>query len=108
MQYHVHADDGDIGHVDGMLVDDRTWAIRYLIVNTSNWWIGHRVLIAPAWIKKVSWADSTVAIHLSRDAIRRAAPYDEDVTLNRSQEADIYRHYERPPYWIVHREEQLH
>ena len=38
MKYHVHASDGDLGHVAGMLVDDETWAIRYLIVDTSNWW----------------------------------------------------------------------
>src|SRR5688572_30756225 len=42
--YQLHATDGDIGHVDDMLVEDRTWAIRYLVVNTSKWWGGHRVL----------------------------------------------------------------
>jgi hypothetical protein len=35
MGYHLHAKDGDVGHVDDFLVDDRTWAIRYLVVNTS-------------------------------------------------------------------------
>ncbi len=49
MTYHIQATDGDIGHVEGLLVDDQTWAIRYLIVNTSNWWMGHQVLIAPQW-----------------------------------------------------------
>ncbi len=107
MQYHVRADDGDIGHVDGMLVDDRSWAIRYLVVDTSNWWLGHRTLVAPAWIRKVSWADSTVAIHLSRDAIRKAAPYDAAVTVSRSQEAAMYTHYDRLPYWIDDREPEL-
>ena len=45
--YHIHAVDGELGHVQGMLVDEGSWAIRYLIVNTSNWWLGHQVLIAP-------------------------------------------------------------
>ncbi len=46
--YHIHAADGDIGHVDGMLVDEKTWAIRYLIINTSNWWLGRSlVVLAP-------------------------------------------------------------
>jgi hypothetical protein len=39
--YDVHASDGDIGHVSGMLIDDATWAVRYLVVDTSNWWVGH-------------------------------------------------------------------
>ena len=45
--YHVKATDGDIGHLDDLLVDDDTWAIRYLIADTSNWWGGHHVLVAP-------------------------------------------------------------
>ena len=47
MRYYVHASDGDLGHVQGLIVDEKSWAIRYIIVNTSNWWLGHEVLIAP-------------------------------------------------------------
>src|SRR5665213_1445576 len=54
-RYHVHATDGDIGHVQGLLIDERTWAIRYMIANTSNWWMGHEVLIAPDWIEDMNW-----------------------------------------------------
>jgi hypothetical protein len=43
MRYYLHASDGDIGHVQGLIVDEKTWAIRYIIVNTSNWWLGHKV-----------------------------------------------------------------
>jgi len=57
---HIHASDGDIGHVSGMLIDDETWAVRYLIVDTSNWWVGHEMLVAPQWIEGVSWAEDTV------------------------------------------------
>ena len=51
--YHLHATDGDIGHVASYLIDEETWAIRYLVVDTSNWWMGHKVLIAPEWISGV-------------------------------------------------------
>ncbi|MEO8281450.1 MAG: PRC-barrel domain-containing protein, partial [Ideonella sp.] len=49
-RYHIHATDGDIGHVDSLLVEDESWAIRYLVVNTSDWWLGHQMLVAPPWI----------------------------------------------------------
>ena len=68
MRYYVHASDGDMGHVEGFLVDEKTWAIRYLIVNTSNWWLGHEVLIAPQWIDHVDWTESTVSVGLTREA----------------------------------------
>ena len=50
--HHIEATDGDIGHLEDLLVDDYTWAIRYLIVDTSNWWGGHRVLVAPAAVDR--------------------------------------------------------
>ena len=104
IKYQVHTDDGDLGRVDGLLIDDRTWAIRYLVVDTSRWWIGHRVLVAPSWIRKVSWDDSTVSVRLSREAIRTAPPYDADAPLSASQETDLRRHFER----AVHHEEEPH
>ena len=76
MDYHIEATDGDVGHVQGMLVDEETWAIQYLIVNTSNWWLGHQVLIAPHWIKDVSWSDATVSLNLTRQAVKEAPLYD--------------------------------
>jgi len=51
------------------------WAIRYLIVDTRNWWLGHHVLIAPEWIVGLSWDDHTVSVTLTRDAVRNAPPY---------------------------------
>lgn len=97
--YHIQAKDGEIGHVQGFLVDEQTWAIRYLIVDTSNWWIGHQVLIAPQWIQDVSWPDSRVTVNLSRQAVKDAPPYDPLAELDRARELGIYRHYGLPAYW---------
>ena len=69
--YHIHATDGEIGHVDDLLVDERSWAIRDLIVNTSNWWGGHKVLIAPGSIRAVNWPDASVAVELSRADVQQ-------------------------------------
>jgi len=97
--YHIQAADGDIGHVQGLIVDEETWAIRYLIVDTSNWWLGHKVLIAPQWIQEVSWPDSTVSVDLTRQAVQDAPAYDAAAQLNREQEAGIYKHYGHSGYW---------
>ena len=99
--YHLHATDGDIGHVDDFIVDDRTWAIRYLVVNTSNWWIGHRVLVAPPWITAVRWSEAKVSVDLSRDAMKHAPPYDSVAQFTREQEQSMYEHYGRSAYWTT-------
>lgn len=46
--YRIGARDGAIGHVEDFIVDDQSWAIRYLVVDTRDWLPGKRVLIAPA------------------------------------------------------------
>lgn len=99
--YHINASDGDIGHVEDFLVDDHTWAIRYLIVDTSNWWGGHKVLIAPQWIGTVSWADAKVSVALSRHAVKQAPVYDAAKQLDRQQEQGIYEHYGHAGYWTA-------
>ena len=105
--YHLEANDGEVGHVEGFLVDDETWAIRYIVVNTSNWWLGHKVLIAPTWIKDVRWSDRTVSVDLSRTVVQASPVYDPEAMLDRQRETGLYAHYRRAPYWkagaaIVH------
>jgi hypothetical protein len=99
--YHLHATDGDIGHVEDLLVDDHTWAIRYLVVNTSNWWGGHQVLIGPRWIEALSWLDAKVSVDVTRQAIKAAPPYDSAAQFDREQEQGMYEHYGRPGYWTT-------
>lgn len=100
MRYYVHATDGDIGHVEGMLVDERTWAIRFIVVNTSNWYLGHKVLIAPEWIQDVFWAESKVNVTITRQAVKDAPAYDAASTFDREQETSVYQHHGREPYWL--------
>jgi hypothetical protein len=99
LTYHIEATDGDIGHVGGLLFDEETWAVRYLVVNTSNWWLGHEVLVAPQWIREVRWLDSTIAVDLTRQSVKDAPRYHSALALSRDEEADLYRHHARPGYW---------
>jgi uncharacterized protein YrrD len=79
LDYHIAASDGDIGHVQGLLVDEASWAIKYLIVNTNNWWLGHQMLIAPQLIKAVSWSDASVTLDMTRQAVKDAPLYDASI-----------------------------
>ena len=73
--YNMEATDGEIGHVDGFVVDDEAWAIRYIEVATRNWLPGKKVLISPPWIERVSWTESKVYVGLSRETIKSAPEY---------------------------------
>jgi uncharacterized protein YrrD len=96
--YHIEARDGGVGHVEDFIIDNETWEIRYMVVDTRNWLPGKKVLIAPRWIDRVSWNDSKVYVSLSREAIKNAPEYDPDA-LSREYEGKLHDHYNRPKYW---------
>jgi len=98
--YSMEATDGEIGHLDGFVIDDEAWAIRYIEVATRNWWPGKKVLVSPAWIERVSWPESKVYAGLSREAIQEAPEYVESIAIQREYENQLYQHYGRPPYWL--------
>ena len=98
--YSIEAADGEIGHVDGFVLDDEAWAIRYVEVATRNWWPGKKVLVSPAWIERVSWIDSIVNVGLSRETIRSGPEYTTSMPITREYENQLYAHYGRPPYWL--------
>jgi sporulation protein YlmC with PRC-barrel domain len=97
--YYIHATDGDIGHVDDFLIDDVSWTIRYLVVDTRNWWPGKKVLISPEWIQRIEWEDSKVYVDLGRDLIRNGPEYSFTAPVDRDYERRLHEHYGRRRYW---------
>ena len=97
--YYIEATDGEIGHVEDFIVDDESWAIRYMIVDTVNWWPGKKVVVAPQWITGVSWPNSRVSVSLSREKIKGAPEYDPQAMVSREYEDRLYEYYSHPKYW---------
>ncbi len=97
--YYIEAKDGDIGHVQDFIIDDQTWEIRYLVVDTVNWWPGKKVVVAPQWIERVSWELSKVYVDLTRESIKQAPEYNLMSLINRDYEQRLYDHYGRSKYW---------
>jgi hypothetical protein len=91
----IQASDGEIGHVEDFIIDDETWAIRYLIVATRDWWPGKKVLVSPQWIERVSWDEAKVFVNLTRETIKQSPEYTEASLLTRDYEARLHQHYNR-------------
>jgi len=98
--HHIQALDGEVGHVEDFIIGDDSWAIRYLVVDTHNWWPGRKALISAQWIQSVSWGERKVFVNLSREAIKLSPEYTEETLLNRDYEIGLHRHYKRTTYWI--------
>ena len=98
--YHIEATNGEIGHLEGFVMDDEAWAIRYIEVATRNWWPGKKVLLSPTWIERVSWIRSKLYTGLTRKAIQSAPVYVESLPISRDYEEQLHVHYGQPPYWL--------
>lgn len=97
--YSIGATDGDVGRVVDVFFDDHSWVVRYLVVDTSNWWMGHKGLAPPEWISNANWADASVTVNLAREAVQNSRRYESSEHLIRSHELELYSHYGRPTCW---------
>ena len=98
--HNIQASDDEIGHVDDFLIDDKMWSIRYLIVDTRNWWPGKKVLVSPEWIDRVSWNESKVYVQLPRNVIKEATEYDpSELIITSDYESMLNEYYKMRGYW---------
>jgi hypothetical protein len=93
-RYRIHATDGDIGHLEDLLIDDASWTIRYMVVDTRNWLPARRVLSSPMWVLDVDWQNRLIAVDASKETIKSAPAYDPAVSLTRQYEDELFRHYQ--------------
>ena len=100
MGHHVQASDTEIGHIEDFIIDDQTWEIRYLVIDTRNWLPGKKILISPQWIERVSWTEAKVFVHLTAETIKSAPEYDDDTPITREYEQALHNYFERKGYWV--------
>jgi len=73
----VHATEGDIGHVVEFLLEESSWQIRYLVVDTSNWLGGKWVAVSPSSVTRIDWSNREVFVSLTRAQIRDSPTMEE-------------------------------
>lgn len=100
LNYDIAAIDDKIGHVEDFILCDSSWTIRYLVVDTKNWWPGKKVLLSPEWIKEVSWKARNVHVDLYKSAIENGPEYKPEEIITREYENKLYDQYSKKKYWI--------
>jgi hypothetical protein len=92
--YHIHASDGEVGHVDDFLVEESDWSIHYLVVDTRNWWPGKKVLVSPRSIQEIDWTDNLVNINVDRQKVKDSPAYNASATVDRDYEKKFHNYYD--------------
>lgn len=92
----IEATDGTIGHVDDFLVNEKGWTMRYLVIDTTTWLPGGEVIVAPSWIRTVSWEKRSVALGLTRESVKASPPYESSASWNREYMERLHDYYGFP------------
>jgi hypothetical protein len=71
----VHATDGAIGHVEGLVIDPRNHQVTHVLLQEGHLW-GRKEVAIP--ISAVTGADEGVGLTLTKDQVRDLPPVDID------------------------------
>ena len=91
--YTKHAIDGKIGDVEDFIVDDTSWKLDFLIVDTGHWFPGKKALILPELVKEIKWDNSEVIINVSETDVKNSPEYDQGEVISESYAAKLQNYY---------------
>lgn len=94
----LRATDGEIGQVRDFYLDDKHWAVRYLVADTGGWLAGRLVLISPHALGRLHPGGKVLLVNLSRRQIEKSPSIDEHKPVSRQHEEEYHRHYGYPYY----------
>jgi len=69
--YHIEALDGTIGHVTGFRMDEKSWAIRDMVVEAGPWYYGKEIFVLASEVSRISVGESKVYVKLTKADIQR-------------------------------------
>lgn len=73
--YPIQTSEGAIGHVIDFVMDDRSWTICHLVVETGHWYSHKEIVISPKHIDRIGYEESKVFVNVTKEAILEAPQY---------------------------------
>lgn len=92
----ILASDGAIGRVEDFLLDDADWEMRYLVVDTMNWWPGQHILVSPFAVREIHPARREVQLDVDREKVKSSPPWDPADAPDHIYERRLHTHYGWP------------
>lgn len=70
--YAVEARDGPAGRLRDLELDEETWAVRDVVVDTRPWWPGGLVQVHPEYVERIDRGARKVHLRLTRAQVKRS------------------------------------
>ncbi|WP_026632455.1 PRC-barrel domain containing protein [Dyadobacter alkalitolerans] len=84
--YSLHATDGELGHIDDLIIETDSWKITSVVVKTGNWFSGKEILMPTEWILEIDWLSSTFAVDATVEQVQQCEPFDAGDAVNEAYE----------------------
>lgn len=97
--YRIMTKDGAAGKLKDLLFDDRSWRVRYAVVETDGWFSGERFLVSPSSMGAPNWEHRSIPVDLTREQIEAGPRPLADPPVSRAMEIELSRIYQWPAYW---------
>ena len=97
--YAIDATDGRIGTVSDFLFDDKTWKLRWLVVDVGSWLVGRTVLIHPSAITGANHERRDLGLAMTRAKVEASPETREDEPVSRQIEFNLHSYYGWDPLW---------
>ncbi len=74
-------------------MQDADWIIRYIIVDTKNWWPGEKVLISPGAMRELNWEEKTFHLNVNRRKVKDSPLYDPSTTADGTYNEEFLKYF---------------
>jgi hypothetical protein len=91
--FHVVGSNGAFGTVQDLLLDDRDWTLRWMVVDTGSWLPGRKVLVPTRVLKKPDPALNNIFIAMTKEEISLCPDVDTDLPVSSDTEQRLYEFF---------------
>jgi hypothetical protein len=95
----IEATDGRIGTAVDFLFDDRSWKVRWLVVDCGSWLAGRKVLIHPSAISYAGFEYKRFEVTLTKAQVHGSPALLEHQPVSQQMQSHLYDYYGWDPDW---------
>ncbi|MHA6251605.1 PRC-barrel domain-containing protein [Oceanobacillus sp. CAU 1775] len=93
LTYNIAATDGEMGKVKDLYMEDKTWHIRYAIVDTRRWLAERKVLLPPSSFSRINEEEEVLEVEYDKEMIKKSPPVPEESDLTHDKENQLIKYF---------------
>lgn len=97
--YHIITSTGEIGKSLDFIVQQGSWMVWYMVMDTAKFFSSKKILIPVEWIKWVSWYQQKVSIWPTKENLESCPSFEQEYPINTKHEADLHKYYDSAKKW---------